>query len=84
MIKPRTFATWYDDSLGTERDISIEVEADGLRDIAICTDLPVMDSDQEERIKERLSELYWAAERHGYELSQDAQEELGYRERDSE
>lgn len=73
MGKPRTFTTWYEDALGAEHDLSVEVEADGRFDIRLCTDLPEMDGDQEQRIKERVAELYWAAEREEYLSSGEAE-----------
>ena len=65
--KVRRFETWYEDEQDIEHPISVEVEADGRSDIWLCTELPdCIDKKQEQRIRERLHELYWAAEREAY------------------
>lgn len=69
----RTINTWYEDALGAEHDISIEVEAEGLREIAICTVLPDMPAVELTGLRERLAEAYWAAEHEAYLASPQAE-----------
>ena len=64
----RPIATHYTDADDVERDITVDVSADGLRDVTLDGDLPDMPPSELERLIDRASELYWAAERLDYEM----------------
>ena len=66
MTSSRNITTWYEDALGVERDLTVTVRADGLRDIATESDLPDMPEAALEALTARMAYLYWAAERHAY------------------
>jgi hypothetical protein len=77
MTKSREIKTWYSDADEAEHDITVTACADWQRDIEIESDLPDMPADEEQRLRERVAELYWAAEREDYEIAECAQEDAG-------
>lgn len=73
MSRSRTIATWYADANDVEHDITVEVSALDIRTAEVETDLPDMPAGEERCLRERASELYWAAEREAYLRSPQAE-----------
>jgi hypothetical protein len=74
MTKTRKITTYYEDSLGAEHDVTVDVRADGLRDVEISDDLPDMPAAEFESLRDRVREAYWALESEDYERGQCALE----------
>ena len=64
----RKIITHYTDADDIEHDITVEVSADGLRDVTLDGDLPDMPPSELDWLIERAGELFWAAERLEYEM----------------
>lgn len=74
-MSTRHLSAWYEDAQGAEQSIMLEVCADGLRDIEIAGELPDMPDAEEQSLRERVREAYWALEHEAWQIRQDRQEE---------